>query len=202
MPEKALRRKAGRYSIKKSVLFDNYKIYLVRLDNLAKKQFAIHGKNDIISIKVPRSDAYPSGPGKLPPVLSETISEEGKTMKKRIYAVLIFFALSAAGLAVAAAEPPAQPAPAAPAATNLAAGYPAAAAQLPPLPTPPASIEDAKATAAYIAAVDAYLKASQLYIDAATNDANLIIKERNAAIENANKAVADYNAFFKIDTKK
>jgi hypothetical protein len=134
--------------------------------------------------------------------LSETISEEGKTMKKRIYAVLIFFAMSVAGLAVAAAEPPAQPAPAASATTNLAAGYPAAAAQLPPLPTPPASIEDAKATAAYIAAVDAYLKASQIYIDAATNDANLVIKERNAAIESANKAVADYNAFFKIDTKK
>lgn len=120
-------------------------------------------------------------------------------MKKSIYVILILSALSAAGLAVAAAETNST-APVV--ATNLAGGYPAAAATLPPLPIPPASSADAKATAAYIAAVDAYLKASQLYIDAATNDANLIIKERNAAIESANQAVAAYNAFFKIDTKK
>jgi len=123
-------------------------------------------------------------------------------MKKTIYAVLVLLAVSAGGLAVAAAELPAQSVPAVPAATNLAAGYPAATATLPPLPAPPSSMEDAKATAAYIAAVDAYLKASQFYIDAATNDANLVIKERNAAIESANQAVAAYNAFFKIDTKK
>ncbi|SFM00633.1 hypothetical protein [Pelosinus propionicus] len=123
-------------------------------------------------------------------------------MKKSIYVILILIALNAVGLAVAATEPSAQPVPTAPIATNLAAGYPAATATLPPMPTPPASIADAKATAAYIAAVDAYLKASQLYIDAATNDANLVIKERNAAIESANQAAAAYNAFFKIDTKK
>lgn len=100
----------------------------------------------------------------------------------------------------AAEETP--PAPVDAAATNFAAAYPAVKGKLPPVPVPPASLADAKATAAYIAAVDAYLKAAQQYIDAATNDANQVIGERNAAIESANQVAAAYNAFFKIDTKK
>lgn len=122
-------------------------------------------------------------------------------MKKIICVATILFSLSAAGLVFAAQE---QKAPAAtvPTATNLAAGYPTAKEKLPPVPVPPASLQDAKATAAYIAAMDAYLKATQSYIDAATNDANRVIEERNTAIQGANQVVANYNAFFKIDEKK
>ena len=123
-------------------------------------------------------------------------------MKKIVYITVFLLCLSAVGLALAAEEQPKGPAPADAAATNLAAGYPTVKEKLPPVPVPPASVNDAKATAAYIAAVDAYIKASQKYIDAAGNDANFIIKERNAAIENANQAVANYNAFFKLDEKK
>ncbi len=123
-------------------------------------------------------------------------------MKKVAYIVAVLFCLSTAGLALAAEEQPQAPAPADTAATNLAVGYPAARDKLPPVPVPPASLQDAKATAAYIAAVDAYLKAAQSYIDAATNDANRVIAERNAAIQGANQVVAAYNAFFKIEPKK
>ncbi|HWR09355.1 hypothetical protein [Sporomusa sp.] len=123
-------------------------------------------------------------------------------MKKTIYFLLLVFCLSAGSQAAANEQSPAAPAPAAAAVTNLATGYPTIKEKLPPVPVPPASLKDAKATAAYIAAVDAYLKAAQSYIDAATNDANLVIQARNAAIESSNQLVADYNAFFKIDTKK
>ena len=118
-------------------------------------------------------------------------------MKKGIYLLAALICLSMAGLAWAAEEK-AQP----PAATHFATPYPAAAAKLPPLPATPASPDDAKAAAAYVAAVDAYLKAAQSYIDAAGNDANFIIQERNSAIENANRVVAEYNAFFKLEEKK
>ena len=123
-------------------------------------------------------------------------------MKKVVYIVVVLFCLSAAGMALAAEEQPQAPAPADTAATNLAAAYPAARDKLPPVPVPPASLQDAKATALYIAAVDVYLKAAQSYIDAATNDANRVIAERNAAIHGANQVVTDYNAFFKIEPKK
>lgn len=125
------------------------------------------------------------------------------TVKKIVYGVMTVLWLSTASLACAAADAPPVPAVAAAAAgTNMAAEYPSAKAKLPPLPVPPSSMEDAKATAAYIAAVDAYLKAAQSYIDAATSDANKVIQERNAAIESANQAAAQYNAFFKLDAKK
>lgn len=123
-------------------------------------------------------------------------------MEKLVRIAIVLCCLSLAGLALAAEEQPKGPAPVDAAATNLAAGYPTAKEKLPPVPVPPASVNDAKATAAYIAAVDAYIKASQKYIDAAGNDANFIIKERNAAIESANQVVANYNAFFKLDEKK
>ncbi|TCL39260.1 hypothetical protein EV210_102170 [Anaerospora hongkongensis] len=123
-------------------------------------------------------------------------------MKKIIYIAMLLCCLSLGNLAFAAGEQQKAQAPADAAATNLVAGYTAAKEKLPPVPVPPASLQDAKATAAYIAAVDAYLKASQKYIDSAGNDANAIIKERNTAIESANQVVADYNAFFKIEEKK
>ncbi|GBG58130.1 hypothetical protein SPFL3102_01850 [Sporomusaceae bacterium FL31] len=119
-------------------------------------------------------------------------------MKKIISLAVIFFYLNI-GLAAAESQ---QPPEAATAATNLAAVYPSAQNKLPPLPVPPALLQDAKATAAYIAAVDAYLKAAQAYVDAATNDVNALIKERNTAIESANQVAAAYNAFFKLDEKK
>lgn len=122
-------------------------------------------------------------------------------MKKCIYIAMLLCCLSLGGLALAEGQPQA-PTPAESTATNLVAAYPAAKEKLPPVPVPPASLQDAKATAAYIAAVDAYLKAAQKYIDAAGNDANAIIKERNTAIESANQVVASYNAFFKIEEKK
>ncbi|MCM0760796.1 hypothetical protein M7775_19795 [Sporomusa sphaeroides DSM 2875] len=123
-------------------------------------------------------------------------------MKKLIWIAMVLFCLGVAGLALAAQEQPPAPVPADPAATNFAAVYPTVQEKLPPLPVPPASMNDAKATAAYIAAVDAYLKAAQGYIDASGNDVNFIIRERNAAIESANQVVANYNAFFKLEEKK
>lgn len=123
-------------------------------------------------------------------------------MKKLVYIAIFLFCLGAAGLSFARAEQQKTPAPAAALATNFSAGYPTAKEKLPPVPVPPASMQDAKAAAAYITAVDAYLKAAQSYIDAAANDANRVIEERNAAIQSANQVVAKYNAFFKLDKKK
>lgn len=122
-------------------------------------------------------------------------------MKKLVWIIMVLFCLSLASLALAAEELQASDTVRA-AATNFASDYPTAEETLPPLPEPPASIEDAKATAAYIAAVDAYLKAAQSYIDASGNDVNAIIHERNTAIKSANQVVAGYNAFFKLEGKK
>lgn len=122
-------------------------------------------------------------------------------MKKLIYGLLLLFGLGITGVTSAAEEAQQTVKPGNAAVTHLA-GYPAAKSKLPPVPTPPASLEDAKATAAYIAAVDAYLKAAQGYIDATTNDLNTIIAERNTAIESANQVLAGYNAFFKIEPKQ
>lgn len=80
-------------------------------------------------------------------------------MKKMICLAMSLFCLTAATMVYAAEEQLTAPADAA--ATNFAAAYPAVKEKSLPVPAPPASLTDAKATAAYIAAVDAYLKAAQ-----------------------------------------
>ena len=123
-------------------------------------------------------------------------------MRKSIYGLLLLICLGITAVTSAAEEARQAVKPENVAATNLAANYPVAKTKLPLVPVPPASTQDAKATAAYIAAVDAYLKAAQSYIDATTNDLNFIIAERNTAIESANQVLAGYNAFFKIESKQ
>ena len=118
-----------------------------------------------------------------------------------ILTVCLWFSAGGVGLAATEAVTPAQP-PADSGATNLPAAYSTIKEKLPPVPVPPASMEDAKGTAAYIVAVDVYLKAARQYIDAATNDANRIVAERNNAVQSANQVVDAYNAFFKLNEKK
>ena len=132
-------------------------------------------------------------------------------MKKLGFILTVVFWLSVAGLTMAAGKimkspepehlsppPPTQSM----VASNMAAPYPGPAEKLPPRPLPPPSIDDAKATTMYIAAVDAYLKAAQGYIDAATNDANKVLEERNAAVVSANEVANEYNTFFKLEDKE
>ena len=131
-------------------------------------------------------------------------------MKKMGFILAVVFWLAVTGLTMAAGKimkspepehlPP--PPPQSMAASNMPGPYPGPAEKLPPRPLPPPSIDDAKATTIYIAAVDAYLKAAQSYIDAATDDANKVLEERNAAVVSANEVANEYNAFFKLEDKE
>ena len=126
------------------------------------------------------------------------------------FILAVVFWLAVTGLTMAAGKimkspepehlPP--PPPQSMAASNLPGPYPGPAGKLPPRPLPPPSIDDAKATTIYIAAVDAYLKAAQSYIDAATDDANKVLEERNAAVVSANEVANEYNTFFKLEDKE
>ena len=93
-------------------------------------------------------------------------------------------------------------APVDPAATNMSGAYVALEEAVPPMPVKPASLQDAKAVTAYVAAVDKYLQALQKYVDGTTNDLNKIIDERNKAIAAASKVTEEYNAFFEANKKK
>ena len=132
-------------------------------------------------------------------------------MKKMGFILAVIFWLAVTGLTMAAGkimkspEPEHLPPPPPTqnrAASNMPAPYPGPTGKLPPRPVPPPSIDDAKATTMYIAAVDAYLKAAQSYIDAATDDANKVLEERNSAVVSANEVANEYNTFFKLDDKE
>ena len=133
-------------------------------------------------------------------------------MKKMGFILAVVFWLAVTGLTMAAGKimkspepehlPPPPPPMQSMAASNMPGPYPGPAEKLPPRPLPPSSINDAKATTMYIAAVDAYLKAAQSYIDAATDDANKVLEERNAAVASANEVANEYNTFFKLEDKE
>ena len=133
-------------------------------------------------------------------------------MKKMGFILAVVFWLAVTGLTMAAGKimkspepehlPPPLPASQILAVSNMSGPYPSPTEKLPPRPLPPPSIDDAKATTMYIAAVDAYLKAAQSYIDAATDDANKVLEERNAAVVSANEVTNEYNTFFKLEDKE
>lgn len=89
-----------------------------------------------------------------------------------------------------------------PTATNMSALYPTVEEVLPALPVAPKNMDDAKAVAEYMTAVDTYIKSVQKYVDGTTNDLNQIVEQRNIAVQNANKAIEEYNGFFDAHAKK